>query len=801
MAYQSQPPYTSPALVNVRPVDCLERRRRGGSRPGLVRDLPFTVVNHTGPGLFSSVLDVENYNSYTMMEDDFELGTLASSWISLGVTGVTTPSVANGIAYTNSGSVGMARTPTDLVSAGHYYVWGTVVHNVGTANATYRLYANMDSTTPDGDGAGVYVQLAFVGATATLTLVKIVAGTPTVLDTASGVIDLPIASPILAIAITNSTTTAYASFQSLSVTSAAIPAATGNGVGFYVSQTSGYPCGFDWVACGYQSSAVRARRKILLHYSDTTNGQVGYEGVPGGIRDTISTGAALAKRRFPVLQTTQFDNYLYIGDYDFADITSGADGIITGATGTTATFDDAAGKNWVTLGVTAYDHALLITGIEGTELCTITTVAAANLTVQTHLTNTTGCTFSIVRPPKLIYRYPTVAPTTLAMANWMSSFTGCHYDSYAGITPIGCPLLCRFMGRMVLAGGYQGQHIWYMSRVGVPADFNYGAPVQDTGRAIASTSSSELGVIGDPITALVSYREQRLLICTRDRIYVIIGDPAAGGSMDLLSPSTGMISANAWTISDTGQIYFLSRSGVFVMPEGPYGPPVALTNKPLPLELMNVDPEQNFVTLQWDKVDNGMWLFITPKHASKTYGTHFWFDAETQGWFPIKFNDPAIQPTCAFDSTSEFQTESGIIFGSIDGIIRRFNRHYSVDCNENSHNNIVVDSYVDYGPIRLGGEGEDGLLSTLVATLAGNACDVDWALRMGASAEDAYSSSVVESGTWTSTKQYRAGRNPVNLIRRSGHSAFLRVSGGNNDSWAIEEIEFARMRGGPIKLR
>ena len=44
-AESTQPPLTSPAMLNVRPCDVMENRTRGGQRPGLKRQFPICIGN------------------------------------------------------------------------------------------------------------------------------------------------------------------------------------------------------------------------------------------------------------------------------------------------------------------------------------------------------------------------------------------------------------------------------------------------------------------------------------------------------------------------------------------------------------------------------------------------------------------------------------------------------------------------------------------------------------------------------------------------------------------------------------
>lgn len=61
LAAQKQKPFTTPYCVNVRPFDPLEQRRRGGSRPDLVKAFP----EQLGSGACVDLLDTMRTSSAT----------------------------------------------------------------------------------------------------------------------------------------------------------------------------------------------------------------------------------------------------------------------------------------------------------------------------------------------------------------------------------------------------------------------------------------------------------------------------------------------------------------------------------------------------------------------------------------------------------------------------------------------------------------------------------------------------------------------------------------------------------------
>jgi len=95
------------------------------------------------------------------------------------------------------------------------------------------------------------------------------------------------------------------------------------------------------------------------------------------------------------------------------------------------------------------------------------------------------------------------------------------WTASAGQVPTGCPLIANYLDRIVLAGSDKDPHVWYMSAVSDPDDWDYS---QTTVTAAIAGTSSNLGMPGFAITALVVNKDDYLIISNKQQLWLMRGD-------------------------------------------------------------------------------------------------------------------------------------------------------------------------------------------------------------------------------------------------------------------------------------
>lgn len=376
----------------------------------------------------------------------------------------------------------------------------------------------------------------------------------------------------------------------------------------------------------------------------------------------------------------------------------------------------------------------------------------------------TGCTYYIQRGPKKF------SPDSGTLAIWVAA-------EGKGFVPTGCPLICRYRDRLVLAGAAESPHQWYMSRQGDPNDWDYSQ--EDVGAAV-SGQVSEASEVGEMITALIPHADECLVIGCRTSIWIVRGDPAQGGHIDNISQEIGILSQGGWCFTPNGELVFLSADGVYVLAAGcGAGRPVSLSREFVPERLLNVDPDETTISLAYDVRDRGVHVYLTESGSSETI--HYWIDWEEKGFWPQTYQS-THEPTCVIarrDVTSDY---SEVMIGGGDGYIRRHQEDIEIDDGD-----YPIPSYVVYGPILLAESRAmqyEGLLTELSGTLARNSGPVRWELRAGNAVETAYNAAFGAAGAW-----HHDGLNTRDRPRLRGAAAFLKVMAGSETrEWSVEHI-------------
>jgi len=321
-----------------------------------------------------------------------------------------------------------------------------------------------------------------------------------------------------------------------------------------------------------------------------------------------------------------------------------------------------------------------------------------------------------------------------------------------------------------------------MSRQGDPLDFNFGSSATDVQRAIAATNI-EAGRVGSPITAMWAHSDDYFLFGSDTEMFILRGDPAVGGSLDRLSDSHGVVGMNAWCKGPSGESVWLSRQGLFGIPGGAGQFPTALSEA-LPQELQGLSPQNHLINLEYDVVEEGVHIFVTPLAGSG--GSHFWFDWKSKGFWPVSLQT-AHEPTATLARDGITTSSDAVLLGGSDGLIRRFTSSAQDDAGTSITNSVM------YGPFPLGGPNRKGAITRLSCVLDGSSGDVTWSVHVGDTPEIALAATAFRSGTFS------AGLNNDVILRAGGGSAFVKLTGSGTTSWAIETLLAERIETGRLR--
>jgi len=643
----------------------------------------------------------------------------------------------------------------DFDSSQAYTVQLRVIENNRQYWGHYYLYARMDDTTPDATQDGVILDFLITDSGDYSGTLKDYAGGELQSETSlsSGSTDLTVGW--LAMEIDGDDITVK--YKDTIIASKTVSAHSGTRVGFGLQFCGSWAGGEQWLGTdffwvtGYNAdpgSGTTVLRRTL--FAASANGTLYTEQTPGTLTAVTGDVGLIDDR---VVLAAEANQRLFFADYSGIRV-SGTDGAVAGD-GVTLTAEGVS--DWTAHNIDVNNDVVVITS--GTGSVTdgtykISSVATEALTIASSVGGSGNCTYRVQRAPK-VYD---------AQANTLNIWT-----ATGGEVPTGCPLICLYRDRLVLAGREGAPHEWYMSKQGDPYDFNYGGYTNEANRPIYG-SNSDAGKVGDVVTALIPYSDDWLIFGCARSIWILRGDPAWGGTIDAVTFKTGIIDKLAWTLVPGGGVYFMGPDGIYRLAAGAAGLPEVVSLRKLPTRMRLVDPAETMTFMVYDATHQGIWVFQTP--VSSADATHFYYDIRNDSWWLDKM-DKDHGPVYAVD----FQTRDSLT--GRDGYVRRVNADASSD------DGVAIDSYAYYTPVRLAGDAwREGVLLELDVAVGAGSDSVDISVHAGNTHREAVDASASYSHTVSGS-----GLRPRLRPYVRGGSCVLRAGNDSTyETWVLEGV-------------
>lgn len=764
----------------MRPEDVFERRLRGGSRPGLAKYSP-TLIGSGNPVRLLNTLRSSDDSGVVVYEDQFSGTALTADW--------TTPTwVRAGLTWNvptvSDGFVRSLSIPGAFAGQVHNNSGGNITTASGSsdqvitakinASSSVYIYALLNDSVPDlisnglqvrfirntGAGPGRIVSLiesfnssSYGGNTASL--YSVTTDEVKIIISANNVVTVYWGTPFLTPIITYNLVASPRSGQT---------------IGFaFDSSNDG---NIDWLKFEYQSTTAGIAPVSAV---SSSNGVVYTESGDGSMEAITGQAMDLASDR--LLSSDERFGKLYIADYGVR--VSGTDGTITGS-GTSFTFDDAAAKVWTDA---AYgidkdgDYIELMFGGTGTYTPGVYIMSAFSATTVTLTSPTILAAQTGVAIPYRILRGTKIFDYRVATGIRLSLLT--RTTGTAINPPVGCKIAAIWQDRLVLSGDPENPGDVFMSKQGDPKNWSE----DDTLTSPVFGDSSTNSRVGKPVTALIPFVRDYLVIGTKDSINVLRGNPISGAQIDSISRVVGIVDKHAWCMTPENVLIVLTGDGLYAI-----GPDAAIampmSRDKLPQELSNLDTMNSDVQLAFDVRRNGIAIAITPT----TTGTslYYWFDWTTKSYWPETYHNDH-QPTAMVVHQSANETTPILIYGGRDGYLRKFSDE-SID-----DDGTAFTSHVLIGPIQLGGSGYGaGMLREIVGQLSTLSGTVTCEIQVGDSIESAYLATPRNAFT------LRGGKSLSNFPRLRGNVCFLKLSTTNR--WALEQLSTIRERFGKQRL-
>ena len=515
----------------------------------------------------------------------------------------------------------------------------------------------------------------------------------------------------------------------------------------------------------YVSSATRSIVNGVVTYTETLNE------INANITDHL--GADITDHLSDPISTASFvltgtgnaysgNVAVYQGSVIFAQPREVIQATTAGATVSSGILQDTAGTNFQQIGIDPTTHVVnILTTAAGASVGSykISSITSGSIVLVDTTVGTGGAiTYEVVTAPKI-----------LDVENRTSEII----NPTGGTFPSGDnAIIATYRDRLVWAVGT----VWYMSRVGDSGDYNFSADLEDAGRPVAGTAS-DAGLPGDPITAMVAVGYDFLLMFAEQSTWVLRGDPAFGGQLFNLSRTVGCVSPESWCYGPNGEVYFLSKDGLYIIAPNMSQPPVPVSDGKMPTELKERDNENFDTAIAYDMKDNAVIIFVTPRDGL-TVGSHWWYDTTTDSFWEFSFSDYNKQPVAALSYAGAPTRQRGTLTLGLDGYIRELSG--TTDDGDVISSKIVIGPFVMSQSLNV-----SSMLSELHTELGTGSGSVTVDVYVGDNAEQLLQSAV-DGDTPDFTRDIGAGRSKTIRTRLRGPcSVFVLHS---NEAWSAEAL-------------
>jgi len=376
--------------------------------------------------------------------------------------------------------------------------------------------------------------------------------------------------------------------------------------------------------------------------------------------------------------------------------------------------------------------------------------------------------------------------------------------------PTQATLGCPWRGRPCLSGDEDYPHQWYQARQENPWDWNYvSADVQSP--VSGGGDPSIPGQVGDIIIAQIPFDRDHLVYGGANSLWVLTGDAAEGGTLNNFYDAGGILGALAWCKDSKDNLYIMSTVGLLKIPKG-FGLPENLTEFIYPdfIKDLAYNSSTHRIVMGFDRKRNG--IKITRVTLASGANTGWWYDLKAEGLFPESYAS-----VCGMFSMFHYEAVDPdyncLLFGCTDGYIR-FEDSAAVNDADTDDTlgspSTAIDSYVTFGPIKLGEENREGKINSLVGITSGGASagsetdsdDVAFKIWTELSADRISERFSANSGQKISGTIKAPGRWRGNQFRRSIRGMFAGIRIGNSEAdetWGLERLLLGMKRAGRMK--
>jgi hypothetical protein len=358
---------------------------------------------------------------------------------------------------------------------------------------------------------------------------------------------------------------------------------------------------------------------------------------------------------------------------------------------------------------------------------------------------------------------------------------------YKGEMPALSTMLARFRGRVVLSGNSTVPHSWDMTRQDNPFDLRF---LEEDAASAVLGQNAAIGQIGDVVVSLMPYKDDYLIYGCSSSVWILVGDPAGGGSLDPMNETTGIMGQDAWDKDGDSNTYIVGTDGIYKIAKNLSSfDNLTMDKIPTIIKDLGLDADKQIVTIGYDGRQHGLVIGVTEREDGSNQ--NFWYDLRTGGFFPEDYPTD-LSLFSQFYYKADNAEYKRLMVGCNDGFIRTF------DVEAKNDDDTAIDSYAVLGPKPLSADDfantkmTDLVMISGGGALGGSELDTD-GLTMDLHIKDT-SEEVTEAIKAGATPQFTytqsgPGRAQNQRPEIAGLVAGIKLSNDNADeTWAIEKV-------------
>lgn len=364
---------------------------------------------------------------------------------------------------------------------------------------------------------------------------------------------------------------------------------------------------------------------------------------------------------------------------------------------------------------------------------------------------------------------------------------------------------CAYRGRLVLSGNPGDPFQWYMSRQLDYTDYVY---EPNNAQSPVAGANADAGKVGDIIRSLIPYHDDYLIFGCAGSLWYLQGDPAAGGSLNVLDDKQGAFGAFSHCWDEFGNLWILTTTGINRIQVGqglslPQN--MSATRLPKLLDGVILNPSDYRVTFGYDRKRHGIMISITK--VTDGTNTCYWYDTRTEGFFPETYPKQSGAYSMYYYNSTD-PADSDLLIGTRDGYISHWD-DTATDDDAGDDSDVAINSYVVFPVAHLSEDADtEGKLMSLTVIMSGGASSgeftdsdaVDYSIYVADDAETLIEN--IKDGDTPLHTGTLTGPGRMNRIRKKARGVYMAIKFNNDTSsqtWSIENVEGDVVKVGKVK--